>query len=69
VAIQILPDQLCIKVYDYGQGFDLDSIVPPDIEHPVERGRGIFLIKSIMDSVSYCKIKGGNVLEMRKILG
>lgn len=69
VAIRILPHQLCIKVYDHGQGFDLDSITPPNLEHPGERGRGIFLIKSIMDSVSYFKINGGNVLEMKKMLG
>lgn len=68
IAIQVSRDQLCIKVYDHGQGFDLDSVAPPDIEHPGERGRGIFLIRSLMDSVYYTKIEGGNVLEMRKIL-
>ncbi|QBQ54159.1 ATP-binding protein [Nitrosococcus wardiae] len=68
VTIQVLPDQLCIKVYDHGQGFDLDRVKAPNLEHPGERGRGIFLIKSIMDSVSYHKINGGNVLEMRKRL-
>lgn len=68
VSIQVLPDQLCIEVYDHGQGFDLDQVGVPDLEYPRERGRGIFLIKSIMDSVNYQKINGGNVLEMRKKL-
>jgi serine/threonine-protein kinase RsbW len=68
VAIRVLPDQLRIEVYDHGQGFDLNSIAPPNLEHPGERGRGIFLIKSIMDSVNYRKIKDGNVLEMIKML-
>jgi serine/threonine-protein kinase RsbW len=66
VAIQVLGDRLCIKVYDHGQGFDLEQVTSPNLEHPGERGRGIFLIKSIMDSVSYRKINGGNVLEMIK---
>lgn len=68
VAIRVLPDQLCIKVYDQGQGFDLDSVPPPSSEPPAERGRGIFLIKSLMDYVCYRKIDSGNVLEMRKML-
>jgi hypothetical protein len=31
-----------------------------------ERGRGIFFIRSVMDSVQYHKTDSGNVLEMRK---
>lgn len=68
VSIRVLSDQLCIEVYDHGQGFDLEQVEAPNLEYPGERGRGIFLIKSIMDSVNYRKVNGGNVLEMRKIL-
>jgi len=31
-----------------------------------ERGRGVFLIRSLMDSVEYRETENGNVLEMRK---
>lgn len=68
VAIRVLPDQLWIRVYDHGQGFDLESVPPPHLEPPSERGRGIFLIKSLMDSVRYQKVDDGNVLEMRKMI-
>ena len=31
-----------------------------------EHGRGIFLIRAVMDSVEYCRLTDGNVLEMHK---
>jgi serine/threonine-protein kinase RsbW len=68
ITIHTAHDDLCIKVYDQGQGFDLDAIPLPDLDNPTERGRGIFFIKTLMDSVSYRKTEDGNVLEMRKKL-
>lgn len=68
IFINISEEEVQIKVFDKGQGFDINSIPPPDWDALEDRGRGIFLIKSLMDSVSYSKIKGGNVLEMRKKL-
>ena len=66
VLIKASAERLLIQVYDQGQGFDIQSIPPPDTEQ--ERGRGIFIIRSLMDSVSYRKTKHGNVLEMVKRL-
>lgn len=57
---------LCVKVFDHGQGFDLEAVTTPDFVDLDERGRGIFLIRSLMDSVEYRKTENGNVLEMRK---
>lgn len=68
IFITITDDELVLKVYDRGQGFDINSIPPPDFDAIEDRGRGIFLIKALMDSVSYRHIDGGNVLEMRKKL-
>lgn len=70
IRISITDTQLAIRVYDCGQGFDLNSITNPDFEtDPLsERGRGIFIIRSLMDSVKYKKTKSGNVLEMKKAL-
>lgn len=59
---------LCIRVFDHGQGFDLDAVTPPDAGEMSERGRGIFFIRSLMDSVEYRKAECGNVLEMKKKL-
>ena len=68
VCIYIEQEDLCIRVYDHGEGFDLDLVPCPDPDELCERGRGIFLIRNLMDSVSYRKIEAGNVLEMHKRL-
>lgn len=68
VSLRIENGILCLKVYDRGQGFDLNGLPPPDMEDLKESGRGIFLIRSIMDQVTYQKTEDGNVLEMYKKL-
>ena len=66
VCLSIDDKTLCVKVFDHGQGFDLKAVPTPDFADLDERGRGIFLIRSLMDSVEYRKTENGNVLEMRK---
>jgi serine/threonine-protein kinase RsbW len=68
ISINISADEILIKVYDYGQGFDINSIPSPNFEQLEDRGRGIYIIKSLMDSVSYRKLSNENVLEMSKKL-
>ncbi|HEY3307413.1 MAG TPA: ATP-binding protein [Desulfuromonadaceae bacterium] len=69
IRISISDSEIAIRVYDYGQGFDLNSIpCQPDFETDQlkDKGRGIFIIRSLMDSVEYIKLNGQNVLEMKK---
>jgi serine/threonine-protein kinase RsbW len=68
ILINVGENELLIKIYDCGQGFDISEIPAPDFEKLEDRGRGIFLIRSLMDSVKYVKCKKGNVLEMIKHL-
>lgn len=68
ITIQIDDKELNIKVYDHGQGFDLESVPMPDLDHPKEGGMGLFLIRSLMDSVHYRKQGDCNVLEIIKHL-
>jgi len=68
ILINISDDELVIKVFDKGQGFDINSIPTPNFEKLEDRGRGIFLIRSLMDSVCYRKVRNGNMLEMSKKL-
>jgi serine/threonine-protein kinase RsbW len=68
IIINVTEVELNIKVYDSGQGFDINDIPPPDFENPEDQGRGIFIIKCLMDSVTYKKINGMNVLEICKKL-
>lgn len=68
VCINISEEEIFIKVFDNGQGFDINTIPVPDFEQLEDRGRGIFIIKSLMDYVTYRKLSDGNVLEMSKRL-
>lgn len=68
VCIFIEADDLCVRVYDQGEGFDLGLVPEPDPEQLLERGRGLFLIRQLMDEVSYTRVNGENVLEMHKRL-
>jgi len=68
VCLAIDEKELKIEVHDHGQGFDIASVPPPDLNPMSERGRGIFFIRNLMDSVAYHREADGNVLEMRKSL-
>jgi len=68
ITLQFVDDELTIKVYDHGQGFDLEEIPMPDLDQPQEGGMGLFFIRSLMDSVTYTKGEQCNVLEIKKEL-
>jgi serine/threonine-protein kinase RsbW len=68
ITIHIQQNELNIKVYDHGQGFDLESVSLPDFDHPKEGGMGIFFIRTLMDSVTYTHQGDCNVLEIIKYL-
>ncbi|MDO9163282.1 MAG: ATP-binding protein [Methylococcaceae bacterium] len=68
ISIHLFDQELNIKVYDHGQGFDLATVPVPDFEQPKESGMGIFLIRSLMDSVTYTRQEDCNVLEIIKYL-
>jgi len=68
IIIHIHQSELSIKVYDHGQGFDLQQVPPPDLDHPKECGMGLFFIKSLMDTVTYTRQGDCNVLEICKFL-
>lgn len=70
IRISISDKELFIRVYDSGKGFDLEAVSGPTFNSssPEDKGRGIFIIRSLMDSVEYKRARGGNVLEMKKKL-
>ena len=68
IIINITDEEIVIKVKDFGQGFDINDVPPPSFEGLEDRGRGIFLIRSLMDTVCYLKECEGNILVMVKKL-
>jgi len=68
IMITLNADDITIRVYDDGQGFDINNIPPPNFDELEDRSRGIFLTRPLMDSVSYRKNCKENILEMKKKL-
>jgi serine/threonine-protein kinase RsbW len=68
----LIGNQLDIKITDSGKPFDPTNKPDPDISLSVEDrpigGLGIFLIRKIMDEVSYERVGQHNVLQMTKTI-
>ena len=67
IEISIVSQRLIIRVFDFGTGFDVHQYIKPSTPLD-EHGRGIYLIHSIMDEISYNPTEKGHVLEMVKNL-
>ena len=65
-SVEITPEEIRIVICDPGAGFDPSSSAHSTGEGPnlTEHGRGILLMRSLVDEVSYRK--GGSELRMRK---
>ena len=69
IRITVTDEELVLQVFDHGQGFDLNNIshtVNDTKDELEDHGRGLYIMRSLMDSVEYYPIEGGNVLEMHK---
>jgi serine/threonine-protein kinase RsbW len=52
VSVRSSDDSLVIEVEDFGKPFDADRYESPNLEAVPESGYGIFLVKTIADSLS-----------------
>ena len=69
IRITVTDEELVLQVFDHGRGFNLDSIssTVKETQNELEdHGRGLYIMRSLMDSVDYYPVSGGNVLEMHK---
>lgn len=73
-SIELLADgdekTLLFYLSDHGHEFDPTLIDDPDLDvNPAERrigGMGIYIVKNIMDSVTYQRLEGRNLIKMAK---
>jgi serine/threonine-protein kinase RsbW len=67
IQIYISNSRFRIRVRDQGDGFDAEKVADPRAGENVHRasGRGIFLMRNIMDKIEFKE--GGRVLEMEKL--
>ena len=73
VSLDRAAEAVTLTVQDDGPQFDPLSVPPPDVTTSlVDRragGLGVFLVRKMMDTVSYARIAGRNQLRMSKRLG
>jgi CheY-like chemotaxis protein/anti-sigma regulatory factor (Ser/Thr protein kinase) len=67
IEAEFSDQHICVQITDDGPGFDPSKIPDPTAEENLHRacGRGLFLIKSFMDTVSHNKT--GNQITMTKM--
>lgn len=68
VSISATEKDLIIRVFDQGQGFDIQQLAKTKVRETDEGGRGVQIIFKLMDKVKYLKNGLGHVLEMTKHL-
>jgi serine phosphatase RsbU (regulator of sigma subunit)/anti-sigma regulatory factor (Ser/Thr protein kinase) len=72
IKITVTRKEIAFTIVDTGRSFDFDSAGSPDLARYVDTGRkgglGIYLIRKVMDDVSYRTIRGENHLRMTKKL-
>jgi serine/threonine-protein kinase RsbW len=73
IRIETSPHQITIEIADDAPAFDPLSVPDPDISADIEDrqigGLGIFLIRRVMDEVSYRYENNKNILVMEKKIG
>ena len=72
IKVFVERDRLVICVQNEGKVFDISAVARPDIDHriksPDKRGRGIELMKGLMDEISFENVNGGTKLVMVKYI-
>lgn len=65
-SAEIVGDEVVITIRDSGPGFDFGQISDPTIPEGIHKynGRGLTIIRSVMDNVSFRD--GGATIEMRR---
>lgn len=74
IRLELLDDPRCIQLTFMDSGVPYDPLArrDPDVKLPAEQraigGLGIFMVKKVMDAISYRHENGHNILTIRKNL-
>jgi len=70
IKISMHPGRVIFSVFDHGRKFEFDNADTPDLGRYVKTGRkgglGLYLVRKMMDSVTYYSKDGENELRMEK---
>jgi serine/threonine-protein kinase RsbW len=70
VSLEVDGDQCVIRVVDTGRGFDSASLGFEHADASAEQGRGIQLMRALVDSVRFIsKPEAGTIVHLEKTLG
>ncbi len=69
VTMEVTKRFVSLRVMDRGPGFEPNDVISPDLDYPAEGGYGIFIIKSLMDEVTYIRGDDVNFMVMVKRFG
>ena len=65
LEIEVQGDTLLMRISDHGKSFDPLEVPDPELDDLPERGMGLFIIRSFVDTVTYTPGRP-NVLELAK---
>jgi serine/threonine-protein kinase RsbW len=70
ISVQVEPEQVLIAVKDEGEGFDPEKLDDPLAPENLlkDRGRGIFILRALMDRVEFDFSQGGTLVTLVKKL-
>ena len=70
IDLEIDDKQICVRLTDHGESFNEDKYVMPDISEQIKNkrrgGMGVYLIRKLMDEVSYDSTAKENIIQMCK---
>lgn len=73
ITLQRQDEELYCELRDHGRVFNPLEVVEPDVtldvDHRKVGGLGVFLVRRVMDDVSYERAGNMNVMRLRKTLG
>lgn len=65
IEIELEPERVLLRIFDHGRSFDPLEVPDPELDDLPERGMGLFIIRSFVDTVVYTP-GTPNVLELSK---
>lgn len=69
IRLELKNRDICLEIWDHGQGFDLSTYLPPTPEDKQDGGYGWLILNRLMDKVEYrLQVNGRNCLMLEATL-
>lgn len=69
IRLELKERDIIVEIWDYGEGFDLSTYLPPNPDDKQESGYGWLIMNRLMDRVEYrLQVNGRNCLKLEASL-